>query len=78
MKELHNIKANVDYLLTFLLPRSSRKTNKNPGNKSYVALGFQRSEGTRSRHRRGRSQEFGDMSPTSVFAGLPGTANLRK
>ncbi len=39
MKELHNIKANVDYLLdTFLrLRRSSRKTSKNPDN-SFMLL----------------------------------------
>ena len=40
--------------------------------------GIQCSVGTRSRHRRWRSQGFGDMSPTSVFTGMPDMADLRK
>ena len=43
-----------------------------------ITLGFQRSEGTRSRPRRGRSQGFGDMSPTSILEGFSATGNPLK
>ena len=52
MKELHNVRANVEHLLDIPTGGNRRGTRRSHGNKFLPAFVFQRSNGTRSHHRR--------------------------
>ncbi len=77
MKELHNIKANVDYLLDIPASQEQQKTSKNPDN-SFMLLPVFSVPKERAAARQVTIYGFGDMSPTSILEGFTATGDPLK